>query len=217
MKMTMLPPYLDQLDNERQAVFKALSRFSPPFTLGGGTAIMLQIGHRQSYDFDCFSEEIIDSTLISTTKRVFGHSTTIKTKTQEIITMITPNNIEITFIAYPYRPLKKSVQTNGIALFHMDDLTANKAFTIGRRPAWRDYVDLFMLMKLKIYSLDQIIKLAESKYSGEFSEKLFLQQLTYFDDVPIMETKFLKSSHSDEEIKTYLQNKVRKHLTAILP
>lgn len=51
----MLPPYLDQLDPARQDVFKKLVRFANEFTLGGGTAIMLQLGHRLSYDFDCFS------------------------------------------------------------------------------------------------------------------------------------------------------------------
>lgn len=44
----MLQQYLDQLSPERQAVFKKLKHFADRFTLAGGTAIMLQIGHRLS-------------------------------------------------------------------------------------------------------------------------------------------------------------------------
>jgi len=50
----MSPLFLDQLDKERRQVFKKLKVFSSSFVLAGGTAIMLQIGHRLSYDFDLF-------------------------------------------------------------------------------------------------------------------------------------------------------------------
>ena len=52
--------YLDILDEPRQQVFARLTLFTPQWTLGGGTALALQIGHRKSYDFDLFSIPRID-------------------------------------------------------------------------------------------------------------------------------------------------------------
>lgn len=68
----MLLPYLDILDPERQKVFKLLKHFSRTFVLAGGTAIMLQIGHRLSYDFDCFSEKPLPRNTDKMAYDIFG-------------------------------------------------------------------------------------------------------------------------------------------------
>lgn len=100
-------------------------------------------------------------------------------------------------------------------VFTLDDLAANKVFTIGRRGVWRDYVDIFFFLKRKKYFVKDLIKLAERKFSGEFSEKLFLGQLTYFDDIKIVPTVFLKEKYADEEIKNYLQSQVKDYLRGV--
>jgi hypothetical protein len=99
----------------------------------------------------------------------------------------------------------------------MDDLIANKAYTIGRRGAWRDYVDIFICLKWGICSIDKIIRLAKKKFNGEFNEKLFFEQLTYFDDIKIIPTEYIKDSYTPSEIKSFLELEVRKYLKKILP
>lgn len=213
--MTMLPLFLDRLNSERQTAFKKLAAFAPPFVLAGGTAIMLQIGHRKSFDFDCFCETgTLPANLLQKIRRVIGNSVTVRRKTTELITVVTPEQIEITFVCHPYKPLQKPVKTPGIPLFHLDDLAANKAYTLGRRPAWRDYVDLFFFMKQKIYSIEKVIELAEKKFGDEFNSRLFCQQLTYFDDVTIVETEFLKQSYAVAKIQSFLGNQVKTYLKA---
>lgn len=88
---------------------------------------------------------------------------------------------------------------------------------MGHRPQWRDYVDLFFLMKWELYDLKKIVALSEKKFGGEFNAKLFLEQLTYFDDVEIRPTEFLKESYAPEEIKGFLENAVREYLKKVLP
>ncbi len=209
--------FLDQLDSARQTVWHKLSRFAGSFALAGGTAIMLQIGHRKSYDFDCFSEKKLSPTLLDRVKNAFGPNVWIKTRTKDFLTVTTSDTIELTFVWYPYKPLHTPFQTNSLPLFHLDDLVTNKAFTLGRRPAWRDYVDLFFFLKWNLYSLATIIALAEKRFRGEFNGKLFLQQLTYWDDVDMAETAFLKESYTPEEIKTFLGVQVDAYLKTILP
>lgn len=213
----MLPPYLDQLDNARQTVFNSLRAFSASYVLGGGTAIMLQISHRKSYDFDCFTENELSPALLPKAVRLLGKGTKKKTKVEDILTVITPQAVEVTFISYPYRPLRSPIQTPYLPLFHLDDLVANKAHTLGRRNAWRDYVDLFFFLKWKLYNLATIIALSKTKYGGEFNGRLFLDQLTYYEDMDIVPSMFLKESYTPEEIKAFLGSQVGAYLKTVLP
>lgn len=208
----MLLPYLDILDPERQKVFKLLKHFSRTFVLAGGTAIMLQIGHRLSYDFDCFSEKPLPRNTDKIAYDIFGRDIAVRVQTRDQITLITPTNVEITFVCHPYKPLRKLVKTDSISLFHLDDLAANKAMTIGKRGAWRDYVDLFFLLKKKLYSIKTLIAFAEKKFAGMFSEKLFLGQLVYFDDLDIATTAFIKESYKEKEIKLFLEKQVEEYI-----
>jgi len=180
--------------------------------LAGGTAIMLQIGHRMSYDFDCFSEKSLPKNLLREIKKTFSRFILPRFQTSELITFLTHNGIEVTFVYHPYRPLRKVVKTDSLSLFHLDDLAANKAYTIGRRGQWRDYVDLFFFLKWQLYDLDTINEFAKKKFQGEFNEKLFLEQLVYFDDLIIAETVFLKESYKEQEIKEFLEKQVEEYV-----
>lgn len=94
-------PYLDQLSPEQLTVFPKLKVFANEFVLAGGTAIMLQIGHRRSYDFDCFSEYDLPLSLSRKTKRVFGLRTTVLLKTAEMLFVATPQKVEVNYVWYP--------------------------------------------------------------------------------------------------------------------
>lgn len=215
--MPMLPPYMDQLDPERQQVFKELTAFSDQFVLAGGTALMLQIGHRLSFDFDCFcQEEVLPDTIDRKIKRIFGKVFIPVVRTREQVTFTTGHRIEVTFVSHPYPPLKKLIATDFIPLFHTDDLVANKAYTIGRRGAWRDYVDLFFFLKWKLYTLNIIIDHAKRKFENEFNEKLFLEQLVYFKDIDMVTTNFLKESYSNSDIQSFLEYEVEQYLKKVL-
>ena len=214
----MLPQYLDRLDPARQNVYKKLVRFADEFTLGGGTAIMLQIGHRLSYDFDCFSPKKLSRvSLNEKVKRIFGRLTSRELQSEELLFVHTPEGVEINFVWHPYPTLRKPLKTNSIPLYHLDDLVTNKAIPIGRRGAWRDYVDIFFLIKWHMYSLSDIIRLSDTRFGGEFNSKLFLGQLTYFDDIKIVETTFLKDSYTPGEIRLFLVQQVDSYLKTILP
>ncbi|MBI5452459.1 nucleotidyl transferase AbiEii/AbiGii toxin family protein [Candidatus Gottesmanbacteria bacterium] len=212
----MLPPYTDLLSNERKDVFENLSAFAPAFILAGGTAIMLQIGHRRSYDFDCFTQQPLSTRLLYKVRKNFGNDIIIVVDEEWMLTVRTKTGVDISFVRHPYPSIKQPIPTEYIPLFHMDDLAANKAHVIGRRPAWRDYVDLFFFLKWRRYSLENLILLAEKKFKGEFSPKLFLQQLVYFDDIKIMETAFVKKSFTTEQIKSFLEKQVEEYLKRTL-
>ena len=73
------------------------------------------------------------------------------------------------------------MSTQGVAI--------TKAYALNRRNSWRDYVDLYFVIRDKHASLKQIIAAAGKVYGGAFSEKLFLAQLLYTDDIALSEIK----------------------------
>lgn len=79
-----------------------------------------------------------------------------------------------------------------------------KAYALGRRSKWKDYVDLFFLLKDK-FTLQQIIDRAIMIFGDLFSDKLFRSQLSYFDDIDYTEeVDYLVNAPSDAEIKSFL-------------
>lgn len=120
--------------------------------------------------------------------------------------MVTSKNILI----YPYRPLFKTVPAISLPLFSVKDIALDKVFTIGRRALWRDYVDLFYLLKNNYVNFAEIIRLAERKFNLEFNLRLFLEQFIYFKDLEIQTTKisFIKERYSPQEIKKFFREQV---------
>ena len=64
-------------------------------------------------------------------------------------------------------------------------LAAMKAFALGQRAKWKDYVDLYFIFKE--YSFSEVAKKARGLFKGEFNEKRFREQLSYFDDIDYSE------------------------------
>ena len=81
---------------------------------------------------------------------------------------------------------------------------------LGRRPKWRDYVDLYFLLKDHVL-LEDLINISQKKFGSDFSEKLFLEQLVFWDDVIDYGIEFLGTKVPKEKIKKFLEEEVRKY------
>jgi len=68
-------------------------------------------------------------------------------------------------------------------IFDIRDLATAKAYAIGRRGVWRDYFDVYFLLKSRKVGLEDLLKMSKKRYGSLFSKKLFLEQLCYFDDI----------------------------------
>lgn len=92
--------------------------------------------------------------------------------------------------------------------FKMPDiltLAALKAYALGRRAKWKDYVDLYIILK-NFYSLPQIINRARQIFNHSFNEKIFRTQLIYFKDIDYSEKVIYQPGYkiSDAKIKKFL-------------
>jgi hypothetical protein len=86
-------------------------------------------------------------------------------------------------------------------------LAAMKAFALGRRAKWKDYVDLYFILH-NYYTIQEICKEAEKIFNQQFSEKLFRQQLAFHKDIDYTESvEFIITTVPDDEIKEFLIDK----------
>lgn len=163
MKDTMSKIYLEILDNERLIVFNKLKAFESEGYLAGGTALALQLNHRISEDFDVFVHHEIDNKLRLKVKEIFGDITFYVNSTDQI-SFITQNNVKVTFLWYYFKPLFPVVKTDSLSLASVNDILLDKAHTIGRRAVWRDYVDVFYLLKNVHVYLEKTVVMAGKKF-----------------------------------------------------
>ncbi len=198
------------LNKKQSDLFDKLKVFKKEAVLAGGTALSLQIGHRHSFDFDLFFNRKIGLKDTSKLKRCVRVKR-IGLQTERQIDIITANDILINLVFFPFKPMFKKIRTFSLPLFAVKDIALNKAFAIGRRATWRDYIDIFFLLKDNHIALKEILKLAPKKFGPEFNERIFLEQLTYFKDIEVTKISFIKKNFSADEVKKFLVTEVKKH------
>jgi hypothetical protein len=189
-------------------LFPSLNRF-PGFYLAGGTALALQIGHRVSVDFDLFSNDEIDRALLQRVRRVFTAAdiSALVNNPDELTLLV--NGVKVTFLRYPFPPRETLVMYEKVPLLSIEEIAATKAYTIGRRGSYKDYVDLYFVIAERYVTLPDIIEGAEEKYGSDFNSRLFLEQLVYVADLEDAEIQFLKPLVTPRELVSFFEDRIR--------
>lgn len=191
------------LNDAQVSLLPIIKEFKKEYYLVGGTAIALYLGHRRSIDFDLFKFSAINAKKnIEKLSRLDINYTITRNVTEQL--NLIANDVKITFFQYPFHIEAKNDFEKTIRIPELLDLAAMKAYALGRRSKWKDYVDLFFLLRDK-FSLQQIIDRAVLIFGDLFSDKLFRSQLSYFDDIDYSEeVDYLVDQPSDTEIKSFL-------------
>jgi hypothetical protein len=198
----------DVLTPTARALFPLLSRFRDDFYLAGGTALALQIAHRESIDFDLFSDEPITRKLLTDAESEFaGKPLEVLENTSEELT-ITISGVKVTFLHYPFPPLLPLVDIEPLPLLSTKEILASKAYTIGRRGEFKDYVDIYAGLRGNHSSLPEIIGLAHKKYGDAFNGRLFLEQLVHLDEIPEYPIEFIGGTVERVEVDRFLRDAV---------
>lgn len=185
---------------EEQIEFLPLVKsFFGDFGLVGGTAIALYLGHRRSIDFDLFALREFDNHKIR--RKIGNFRKTFQTlRDEDGQYTIVADGIKLTFFYYPFKIKFLQNFDKIIKLPDLLTLAAMKSYTLGRRAKWKDYVDLYFIMKY-CYGSGAIVKKAKKIFGKEFNEKLFRAQLSYFQDIDYSEKIiYLKGFKIDDEI-----------------
>jgi len=192
------------LTKEQKDILPLIAEFKKEFYLVGGTAIALQIGHRYSIDFDLFSFKEIKRKRI---KKIIAKKNFIVDKVhyEGYDQMhLSVNNIKVTFFQYEFFIEHPVNYKDIISMPTLLDLAAMKAYALGGRAKWKDYVDLYFLLKYH-FSFKQISNRAIELFENYFNERLFKEEISYFKDISYSEQiEYVGTPIPEEEIKEFL-------------
>jgi hypothetical protein len=191
---------------QQQEILPYLKNFQRTFYLVGGTAIALHLGHRRSIDFDLFtSSSLIKYRIKSKLNQIPFKQVPIFEDIDQLHLQI--NNVKLTFFSFPYTINHPVNVESFITMPGLLSLASMKAFALGRRSKWKDYVDLYYILK-DHYSIKEISEEALINFPSQFSEKLFREQLAFHKDIDNSEQiEFLVQEVSEKQIKEFLIDK----------
>ncbi len=183
-----LPPKTDQL---LRIFSQSKPNFLSSFYLSGGTALSLQLGHRESEDLDFFTEQPFQPDALERQLLHYGTLSETELLSDTLNTYL--NGVKLQFLLYPYRLIKPLVVWEGLNLSSVIDIACTKLQTVGMRGSKKDFVDLYFL--LQQFSLETLLVYTKKKYAeSDYSETHILKSLVYFDDA---ETQPMPRMHQD--------------------
>jgi hypothetical protein len=176
---------LDILPPAQRSLWDELIGVPPSFTLYGGTAIALYLGHRQSIDFDLFAFENFDPLRLYD-EIPFLHRSEILQSSPNTLTCLVDRGapVQVSFFGFPRAGQVRAPATaagNNLKLASLVDLAGMKAATVQRRAEAKDYIDIGALLRAGV-DLPTALASARSIYGEAFNPQLTLKALCYFDE-----------------------------------
>lgn len=190
--------------------------------LVGGTALSLQIGHRESEDLDLFSTEPLEGMLVQQMLvEKYGFLPTVIAE-NTLIGFI--QGVKIDVIYHPFPWLEPAIMEDGMRIATKTDIAAMKVHAIinsGKRP--KDFVDVAFLsmhfpyneikrLLLRRYpAYDPIMADKAVIYFGDIDEDLVpeIKMIGYEFDFERIKSRIIKMT--DRPDKLYTTAPLRKH------
>lgn len=177
------------------------------FYLSGGTALSLQLGHRESEDLDFFIKNSFIPQFLQ--QKLLEHGKLEDVMLDENTLNLFIDGVKLQFLHYPYDLLETLIPWNGIHLSSINDIACTKLITISDRGSKKDYIDLYVI--LQEVSLQELFTKLEKKYKNiDYNIPHILKSLIYFDDA---EEQPMPRMHIDltwEQVKSFITEQAKK-------
>jgi len=204
--------FYDILDKKRIDIISLFELFKNDFYLAGGTALALQLGHRDSIDFDFFSEKDFDTKdLFEELKKILKNHKIQKVQNEKnTLTIIIDENIKLSFFTYKYPLLNPLIFEKYMRIASVEDIACMKLSAIVSRSTEKDYVDLYFILQDNKFA--KLLELAQRKFPS-LDTNLIIKSLIYFDDL-VEEAIIFKNNRdvSLDKIKVFLLEIVKEYL-----
>lgn len=203
--------FYDILDERRQALVPLFVALKDEFYLAGGTGLALQIGHRDSIDFDFFIKRPIDTAILEhQLQDIFsGHLVVKVQEERDTLGIIVDERVKMSFMTYPYELVDTFVSDAHFSIASIRDIGCMKCSAITHRSTTKDYIDLYFI--LKRISIAQLIEDIQKKFPT-LDINLVLKSMVYFDDIvdePIMFKR--DQTVSFDTVKSFLRKEVERY------
>ena len=179
-------PHLEILPPAQQQLWPELRPAADlGFILYGGTAIALQLGHRQSIDFDFFSNIKLDKNLLRNTFPFFKTALLLQDR-EESLTVSVPfldaTTVKISFLGnLSFGRVGEPHLTHDsvMQVASLEDLMATKLKVLFQRVESKDYLDIAAMIHEGV-SLAHGLSAASTMFGSSFQASECLKALTYF-------------------------------------
>lgn len=182
-----LNPRLDLLPAPQQRIWGDLRDVPSGFVLWGGTALALHLGHRQSVDFDFFSDTNVDfDNMLRGVPLLQGCQVTGRSAGSMNCIVDRDGPVKLSFFAVPgvLSPTEPAhiVSENGLHVASVRDLSAMKVKVVQDRAEAKDYIDVDAILRLSDISLREALATAKHVYGTSFNPAISLKALAFFGD-----------------------------------
>lgn len=199
---------------ERLAPVLCASLSGMPFTLVGGTALALQLGHRISVDFDWFCPQDAFPFRLGERFAALGLGLTPIQDTAHTFECLLAG-VRCSFFSFRPRFEPASVSLHGMPLASVPDIGAMKLVAISQRGARKDFYDLFEVLRARC--LADIARRLRAMYTDRPPNPVHIaKSLVYFADAEDEPEPRLLSGVQWAEVKTYLTRHSREYTDILI-
>lgn len=187
--MSVFVPQLSVLPVAQRRLWTELDSVPQHFTLYGGTALALRFGHRQSLDFDFFSNDGFDPEELGNhlpflwdaeRVQVAPHTLTCRVDRGEPVLISFFGALNLGQVAPSDEAEGRRVRIASLA-----DLAGTKVAVVQKRAEAKDYIDIDALLTHGV-DLPTALSAGQIIYGRSFNPLVTLKALSYFDDVPTL-------------------------------
>lgn len=177
--------YWNIFDRNRYDLLKKLSEEVSinDYYMIGGTALSLQLGLRESYDFDfCVKGEFNNELLLEELKKI-GNIEVIQNQKGTCDVLL--NGVQVSFFYYPNKVLKDFIKVEEMPNLNFAsilDIATMKVVAIGGRGAKKDFFDLFNIIKKCNINTDELVEGLKQKCGENINYVNIIMGLSYFED-----------------------------------
>ena len=179
-------PRLDILPPSQRRLWDELGAIPAEFVLYGGTAIALHLGHRQSIDFDLFSNRPLDPTKLVPAIPFLTGATVTQLEPNTFSCLVDRDGeIKLSFFGLPGIPRLLPpliAPDNGLQVASLLDLAGMKASVVQMRAEAKDYLDVDAILSDGRIDLPTALAGAQAIYGRSFNPLATLKALAYFED-----------------------------------
>jgi predicted nucleotidyltransferase component of viral defense system len=177
---------LKTIQAETFELLQELSAVDPlsSFSLAGGTALALQLGHRTSIDLDFLTRQQFDSYAIfeNLVDNFEIESYAVARNSAAMFIKYQATIVKTDFLRHNYGLLRPIIEVDGIRLYSLEDIAAMKLNAIANRGAKKDFYDIYSL--LECFSLITLLDLYKEKYH-QMNDLSVVKSLIYFEDAEL--------------------------------
>jgi len=180
----MFTANLSILPEPQKRLWAELKETPKTFVLYGGTALALRLGHRQSEDFDFFSNKSFKPTALRESIPYLKHAEMTQFQDNTLTAIVDRNGpVKLSFFGSLgiKRVQDPDTAENGVQIASMLDLLASKLKTVQARAEAKDYRDIVATLNAGL-SLAEGLAAAVAIYGKAFNGALSLKALTFFED-----------------------------------